>query len=169
EVFSRINREAPGVSLEWVNLGPDLYTSVADEQIDLALLVAVSATTTAAAATMEPRETFDPADITLRPAKQLVVTPTSFDGIVAAMPDGVKLSSCTIESDLTIDGFALTSAQIEAFADGLRELPQLSVVRVDWTTEVADGPERQFRIVGISAGTDTDAMEREADESEAGS
>ncbi|WP_415919063.1 LysR family transcriptional regulator [Tateyamaria sp. SN6-1] len=38
EVFSRINKEAPGVSLEWVNLGPDLYTSVADEQIDLALL-----------------------------------------------------------------------------------------------------------------------------------
>lgn len=38
EVFARINEEAPGVSLEWVNLGPHLYTAVADEQIDLALL-----------------------------------------------------------------------------------------------------------------------------------
>lgn len=38
EVFARISAEAPGVSLEWVNLGPDLYSAVADEQIDLALL-----------------------------------------------------------------------------------------------------------------------------------
>lgn len=38
EVFARINEEAPSVSLEWVGLGPHLYTSVADEQIDLALL-----------------------------------------------------------------------------------------------------------------------------------
>lgn len=38
EVFAHINQEAPGVSLEWVGLGPHLYTSVADEQIDLALL-----------------------------------------------------------------------------------------------------------------------------------
>jgi len=38
EVFARVNEEAPGVSLEWVNLGPHLYTAVADEQIDLALL-----------------------------------------------------------------------------------------------------------------------------------
>lgn len=131
-------------------------------KIDLALLVAVSATTTAAAATMEPREALDPIGIALRPAKQLVVTPTSFDGIVAAMPDGVKLSSCTIESDLTIDGFALTTAQIEAFADALRELPELSAVRVDWTTEVAGGPERQFRIVGIAVGNDVEASENEA-------
>ncbi len=38
EVFARINEAAPGVSLEWVNLGPHLHTAVADEQIDLALL-----------------------------------------------------------------------------------------------------------------------------------
>jgi DNA-binding transcriptional LysR family regulator len=38
EVFARINDEAPGVALEWVNLGPQLYADVADEQIDLALL-----------------------------------------------------------------------------------------------------------------------------------
>jgi len=38
EVFARLAAEAPGVALEWVGLGPHLYTSVADEQIDLALL-----------------------------------------------------------------------------------------------------------------------------------
>ncbi|MCK0149538.1 LysR family transcriptional regulator [Marivita sp. S6314] len=38
EVFARINQAAPGVSLEWVNLGPHLYDAVADEEIDLALL-----------------------------------------------------------------------------------------------------------------------------------
>ncbi|NNL35327.1 MAG: LysR family transcriptional regulator [Silicimonas sp.] len=38
EVFARINDAAPGVSLEWVGLGPHLYTAVADERIDLALL-----------------------------------------------------------------------------------------------------------------------------------
>lgn len=37
-VFARLSDEAPGVSLEWVGLGPHLYTSVADEQIDLAFL-----------------------------------------------------------------------------------------------------------------------------------
>ena len=42
EVFARINRDAPGVSLEWVGLGPHLYTAVADEQVDLALLGADS-------------------------------------------------------------------------------------------------------------------------------
>jgi len=31
EVFSRLSNEAPGVSLEWVGLGPHLYTAVADE------------------------------------------------------------------------------------------------------------------------------------------
>lgn len=40
EVFARIATEAPKVSLEWVGLGPHLYTAVADEQIDLALLSA---------------------------------------------------------------------------------------------------------------------------------
>lgn len=38
KVFARVNEEAPGVSLEWVSLGPHLYQAVADEQIDLALL-----------------------------------------------------------------------------------------------------------------------------------
>ena len=38
EVFARINETAPGVALEWVTLGPHLYTAVTDEQIDLALL-----------------------------------------------------------------------------------------------------------------------------------
>jgi len=38
EVFARINEAAPAVSLEWVPLGPHLYTAVVDEQIDLALL-----------------------------------------------------------------------------------------------------------------------------------
>ena len=38
EVFAKINEAAPGVSLEWMTLGPHLYTAVADEQIDLALL-----------------------------------------------------------------------------------------------------------------------------------
>lgn len=33
-----MNEEAPGVSLEWVGLGPHLYQAVADEDIDLALL-----------------------------------------------------------------------------------------------------------------------------------
>ncbi len=38
EVFARINREAPGVALEWLGLGPHLYSAVADERIDLAML-----------------------------------------------------------------------------------------------------------------------------------
>lgn len=38
EVFARINEAAPGVALEWVNLGPHLYDAVANEEIDLALL-----------------------------------------------------------------------------------------------------------------------------------
>lgn len=38
EVFAHLNSEAPGISLEWVGLGPQLYSAVADEQIDLALL-----------------------------------------------------------------------------------------------------------------------------------
>lgn len=38
EVFSRLSNEAPGVSLEWVGLGPHLYTAVADERVDLAFL-----------------------------------------------------------------------------------------------------------------------------------
>jgi DNA-binding transcriptional LysR family regulator len=38
EVFARINEAAPNVALEWVNLGPHLYDSVANEEIDLALL-----------------------------------------------------------------------------------------------------------------------------------
>lgn len=37
-VFSRLSQEAPGVSLEWVGLGPNLYVAVADEQVDLAFL-----------------------------------------------------------------------------------------------------------------------------------
>lgn len=37
-VFARLSEEAPGVSLEWVGLGPHLYTAVADEQVDIALL-----------------------------------------------------------------------------------------------------------------------------------
>lgn len=38
EVFARVNDEAPGVSIEWLTLGPHLYTAVADEQVDIALL-----------------------------------------------------------------------------------------------------------------------------------
>ena len=38
EVFAGINEVAPGVALEWVNLGPHLYDAVANEEIDLALL-----------------------------------------------------------------------------------------------------------------------------------
>lgn len=38
EVFARMSTEAPGVSVEWVSLGPHLYTAVADEQVDLAIL-----------------------------------------------------------------------------------------------------------------------------------
>ena len=38
EVFAGINEAAPGVALEWVNLGPHLYDAVANEEIDLALL-----------------------------------------------------------------------------------------------------------------------------------
>jgi DNA-binding transcriptional LysR family regulator len=37
-VFARLSDEAPGVSLEWVGLGPHLYAAVADEQIDIAFL-----------------------------------------------------------------------------------------------------------------------------------
>lgn len=37
-VFSRLSDEAPGISLEWVGLGPDLYAAVADERIELAFL-----------------------------------------------------------------------------------------------------------------------------------
>ena len=37
-VFSRLSNEAPGISLEWVGLGPHLYTAVADERVDLAFL-----------------------------------------------------------------------------------------------------------------------------------
>ena len=43
EVFARIEADAPGVSLEWVGLGPHLYSAVVDEQVDLALLNASSA------------------------------------------------------------------------------------------------------------------------------
>lgn len=38
EVFARLANQAPGVALEWVGLGPRLYTAVADELIDLAFL-----------------------------------------------------------------------------------------------------------------------------------
>jgi DNA-binding transcriptional LysR family regulator len=38
EVFERVNREAPGISLEWVPLGPQIHAAIADEQVDLALL-----------------------------------------------------------------------------------------------------------------------------------
>ena len=38
EVFGRLARTAPGVAIEWIGLGPHLYTSVADEQVDLAFL-----------------------------------------------------------------------------------------------------------------------------------
>ena len=38
EVFARVNAGAPGVSLEWLGLGPHLYSAVADEHVDLALL-----------------------------------------------------------------------------------------------------------------------------------
>lgn len=38
EVSARINEAAPGVSIEWVPLGPSVLPAVADEQIDLALL-----------------------------------------------------------------------------------------------------------------------------------
>ncbi len=38
EVTARISDAAPGVSVEWVPLGPSVVPSVADEQIDLALL-----------------------------------------------------------------------------------------------------------------------------------
>jgi DNA-binding transcriptional LysR family regulator len=37
-VFARLSDAAPGVSLEWVGLGPHLYAAVADERIDLAFL-----------------------------------------------------------------------------------------------------------------------------------
>lgn len=37
-VYAHLSDQAPGVSLEWVGLGPHLYTAVADEQIDLAFL-----------------------------------------------------------------------------------------------------------------------------------
>lgn len=37
-VFARLSEEAPGVSLEWVGLGPHLYAAVADEQVDIAFL-----------------------------------------------------------------------------------------------------------------------------------
>ncbi len=37
-VFARLADEAPGVAIEWVGLGPYLYTAVADEQVDLAFL-----------------------------------------------------------------------------------------------------------------------------------
>jgi len=37
-VFSRPTHDAPGVAIEWLGLGRHLYTAVADEQIDLALL-----------------------------------------------------------------------------------------------------------------------------------
>lgn len=37
-VFSRLSKEASGVSLEWVGLGPHLYAAVADERVDLACL-----------------------------------------------------------------------------------------------------------------------------------
>ncbi|SMX32736.1 Nodulation protein D 2 [Maliponia aquimaris] len=37
-VFARLSEDAPGVSLEWVGLGPHVYAAVADERIDLGFL-----------------------------------------------------------------------------------------------------------------------------------
>ena len=38
EVSARVSEAAPGVSIEWVPIGPNVVPGVADEQIDLALL-----------------------------------------------------------------------------------------------------------------------------------
>ena len=123
-------------------------------RLDLAVLVAVCAASTAAAANMNHEPASTPLAV---PTHRIVHHPplavkaTDFDAIAGTLPDGVSLTRCSLSTDVVIEGRAFTRSQIEQFRQGLRDLSVLRQVELRWTAQEGGEAYQRFCITAQSA------------------